>query len=82
MPADPQSSSPFPSPSVAPFLETNYPSIDYSELIVDPGGEQAATDFLDKTMDIFLYQDVYEDTRVRQGQNPSKLHYIFTDEET
>jgi len=50
-------------------------------LIVNPGGEQAAKDFLDKTMDIFLYQNVYEDTRVRRGQNPSKLDYIFTDED-
>ena len=41
----------------------------------------AAKEFLDKTMDIFLYQNVYEDTRVRQGQNPSKLDYIFTDED-
>ena len=30
----------------------NYPSIEYSKLIVNPGGEQAAKDFLDKTMDI------------------------------
>lgn len=59
----------------------NYPSIDYSKLIVNPGGEHAAKEFLDKTMDIFLYQNVYEDTRVRQGQNPSKLDYIFTDED-
>jgi len=60
---------------------SNYPSIEYSKLIVNPGGEQAAKDFLDKTMDIFLYQNVYEDTRVRRGQNPSKLDYIFTDED-
>ena len=44
----------------------NYPSIDYSKLIVNPGGEHATKEFLDKTMDIFLYQNVYEDTRVRQ----------------
>jgi len=55
----------------------NYPSIDYSKIIVNLGGEQAAKDFLDETMDIFLYQNVYEDITVRQSQNPSKLDYIF-----
>jgi len=43
----------------------NYPSIDYSKIIVNLGGEQAAKDFLDETMDIFLYQNVYEDITVR-----------------
>ena len=32
-------------------------------------------------MDTFLYQNVHEATRVRHGQNPSKLDYIFTEED-
>jgi len=52
----------------------NYPSIDYVKLTVNPGGEQAARDFLYKTTDIFLYQNAYEDIS-RQGLNPSKLDY-------
>jgi len=58
----------------------NYPGIDYDNLAVAPGSK-AATDFFDKTMDLFLIQNITECTRYRQGQRSSKLDYIFTDEE-
>ena len=58
----------------------NYPTINYDNLTVNPGDKSAA-DFFDKTMDSFLYQNVTEYTRIRQGYKPSKLDYIFTDEE-
>jgi len=59
----------------------NYPTIDYSVLTVNPGSDPAAREFYDKTMDTFLYQNVHEATRVRHGKNPSKLDYIFTEED-
>jgi len=37
--------------------------------------------FFDKTMDLFLYQNVTEPTRFRDGNRPSKPDYIFTEEE-
>ena len=58
----------------------NYPGIDYDNLAVAPGSK-AATDFFDKTMDLFLIQNITECTRYRQGQRSSKLDYVFTDEE-
>ena len=49
---------------------------------VNSGGDApAAREFLDKTMDVFLHQNVHEATRIRHGQNPSKLDYIFTEED-
>jgi len=38
--------------------------------------------FFDKTQDLFLYQHVSDFTRVREGQEPSILDYIFTGEES
>jgi len=58
----------------------NYPGIDYDNLAVAQGSK-AATDFFDKTMDLFLIQNITECTRYRQGQRSSKLDYVFTDEE-
>jgi len=61
----------------------NYPDIDY--LTVDHGlglgtGSEASR-FLDVVCDTGLHQHVREYTRYREGQNPSLLDYVFTDNE-
>jgi len=59
----------------------NYPAIDYLEDHVTSGSDSAAATFLDTTPDLLLFQHVEEPTRVRLGQRPSILDYIFTDNE-
>ena len=61
----------------------NYPDIDY--ITVDHGfghgvGSEASR-FLDVVRDTGFYQHVREFTRYREGQNPSLLDYVFTDNE-
>ena len=34
--------------------------------------------FFDLTQDLFLMQNVFEVTRMRRGQEPSRLDYVFT----
>ena len=34
--------------------------------------------FFDLTQDLFLMQHFFEVTRIRQGQEPSRLDYVFT----
>jgi len=53
----------------------------HSMLTVNPGSDPAAREFYDKTMDAFLYLNVHDATRVRRGQNSSKLDYIFMEED-
>lgn len=59
----------------------NYPGIDYSTETTKDGDTAASTKFLYKTQDLCLTQNVMEHTRFRINQKPSKLDYVFTDEE-
>ena len=42
--------------------------------------DSSAYTFFDKTHDMFLFQNVYESTRVWNGQEPSFLVLVFSDE--
>lgn len=59
----------------------NYPAIDYKNFVVESGEDSDAALFFTKTLDVSLVQNVNEPTRFREGQRPSLLDYIFTDEE-
>ena len=59
--------------------DINYPVIDYLQNSVSAGHDSAAAKFLDTTQDLLLFQHVTEPTRMRQGQQPSTLDYVFTD---
>jgi len=59
----------------------NYPTIDYQQDLVMAGPESAPARFLDTTQDLLLFQHVKKPTRVRQGNQPSKLDYVFTDDD-
>lgn len=59
----------------------NYPEIDYENGIVLAGEGADSSKFFVKTQELCLAQVVNQPTRVRQGQQPSLLDYIFTDEE-
>jgi len=59
----------------------NYPGIDFSNFAVNGGANSDENRFYDKIQDLFLIQNVTEATRVREGQIPSLLDYVFTDEE-
>jgi len=48
---------------------------------VTSGPDSAAANFLDITQDLLLFQHVEEPTRVRLGQRPSILDYVFTEDE-
>jgi len=37
--------------------------------------------FFEKTQDLFLVQNIFSETRYRHGDVPSRLDYVFTDEE-
>jgi hypothetical protein len=45
------------------------------------GADASSTKFFNMTQDLLLMQLVTEATRMRQGQEPSVLDYIFTDEQ-
>ena len=59
----------------------NYPDINYSQQSVTANDDTAPARFFNTTQDLFLFQNVTLPTRVRQGQQPSVLDYIFTDED-
>jgi len=59
----------------------NYPSIDFRNQSVSEGPMSDASKFFDKCQDLCLLQHVYDPTRFREGQCPSCLDYLFTDEE-
>jgi endonuclease/exonuclease/phosphatase family metal-dependent hydrolase len=59
----------------------NYPSIDYDKGEVNTGLESDASKFNYKMLDLTMYQQLTEMTRIRQGQHPSMLDYVFTDEQ-
>jgi hypothetical protein len=51
-------------------------SLDYNEAIMSD-----ASKFYYKMLDLAMYQQVTEMMRIRQGQHPSILDYVFTDEQ-
>ena len=59
----------------------SYPELDYNSWTSPLNSEKDSSRFFDKTYNLFLYQHVSDLTRVRAGQHPSKLDYVFTDEE-
>jgi endonuclease/exonuclease/phosphatase family metal-dependent hydrolase len=59
----------------------NYADIDYVNDTVKGNEDSCAARFLHKTQELCLFQSVQQSTRIRQGQQPSTLDYIFTDEE-
>ena len=59
----------------------NCPKINYSNGYVDNGGTVFEHDFFEKTQDLLLVQNIFGETRYRTGDLPSKLDYVFTDEE-
>ena len=61
--------------------DSNYPAIDFESNTVDSWEDSDAAKFLRKMQDLFLVQNVTETTRAREGQAPSLLDYIITDEE-
>jgi len=59
----------------------NYPDIDYNTDSVQAGDMASSSRFFQKTQELCLHQHVQQPTRVRQGQQPSTLDYIFTNED-
>jgi len=59
----------------------NYPSIDFCSHSVSSGLASDAFQFFDKCQELCLFQHVYEPTQFRDGQLPSCLDYVFTDED-
>jgi len=61
----------------------NLPEIYHENYMVGLRGDNGSYQlrFFEITQDAFLVQLVFEATRIRQGQLPSKLEYIFTKEE-
>jgi len=59
----------------------NYPNIDYEHEHVPAGEDAASTRFFNKTQELCLIQCVAQPTRIREGQLPSTLDYIFIDED-
>ena len=57
----------------------NYPSLDYFHNSVSSGPDSAAAKFLDTTHELLLFQRVTEPTRMRVGQQPFCVDYVFTD---
>jgi len=56
----------------------NLPEIDYEGFDVRGTPDSYPCRFFDMTQDLFLVQNVFNFTRVRNGQQPSKLDYVFT----
>ena len=59
----------------------NCPAIDYSAGLVAAGPTTIDARLYEKTQDLLLVQNVTENTRFRSGCIPSKLDYVFTNEE-
>ena len=55
----------------------NMPDIDYESFHVNGDENSYQGRFFDLTQDLFLIQNVFNCTRIRQGQLPSKLDYVF-----
>ena len=63
------------------FGDFNYPEIDHSFSVVNGGSGTDAHAFFSKINDLFLHQNINDCTRHRNGQQPSLLDCVFTDED-
>ena len=59
----------------------NFPEIDYASERVSSRDTEPPAMFFFKTQELCLFQHVNDATRIRQNQTPTKLDYIFTEEE-
>jgi len=59
----------------------SYPAINFENNTVSSGSMSAASKFYEKYQELCLFQHVHQETRFRDGQCPSCLDYIFTDED-
>lgn len=59
----------------------NYPEINYQDYMVKAAVDSDPYKFFMKTQDLFLEQNVLDCTRFRDGDRPSQLDWIFTDED-
>ena len=59
----------------------NFKEIDWDTLQVQASDNHPATAFFDVTQDLYLVQHVNFPTRFREGQKPSRLDLVFTNEE-
>ena len=59
----------------------NMPEIDYNDYSVAGSDFSFPMRFFDLSQDLFLIQHVSEATKFRGDQTPSKLDYVFTNEE-
>ena len=59
----------------------NFPSINWEEGTVNDTDISEAAKFFETTQDLFLYQHVKFPTRFRDGQSPSCLDLVFSDQE-
>ena len=59
----------------------NCPAIDYNLGLVATGPTSIDAKLFEKTQDLLLIQNVTENTRFRSGYAPSKLDYVFTNED-
>jgi len=59
----------------------NYLAINFNNNTVSSGIMSDASKFYEKCQELCLFQHVHQETRFRDGQCPSCLDYIFTDEE-
>ena len=59
----------------------NYPEIEHHNRVVLAAGGADAARFFNKMQELDLIQMVEPPMRVRQGQKPSTLDFIFTNEQ-
>lgn len=59
----------------------NFKEVNWTNHTTSVGEEHLATLFLETIRDSFFHQHVIQPTRIRQGQEPSVLDLIFTNEE-
>ena len=63
------------------MVDFNYPDVDFVNCTSDSSENASSTLFLSKIDELLLKQHVTEATRVKEGQRPSMLGLIFTNEE-
>jgi len=59
----------------------NYREIDYESHTVHADTDSEAYKFFVTTQDLYLFQHITEETRIREGTTASVLDYVFTDED-
>ena len=63
------------------FGDFNFPEIDWMNCLIKGSDSSLPAKFVDRTQDLFLKQHVDFNTRFREGDNPSMLDLIFTNED-